>query len=189
MQSCEMDQLYRRYQRYQRLATQYQAVLEGLRTAEPILDAEASTVIFQTAAMNRAPKGIPRGKPVAWYLEKYRYYAAKAKDAEDLYFSLKDAAQKRGWEALDREGKLAVLREIGTRMRYMEQAIREYGAKIPGWEHQAMALAARAEASGDLKDQVYLEVHLRTRPHAMVHVMTERLREVQAERDWLLERL
>jgi hypothetical protein len=139
--------------------------------------------------MNRAPKAIPRGKPVAWYVERYRDYVGKATDARDLYFSLADAARTHTWEALDREGKLAVLREIGGRMRSMEQAVREYGAKIPAWEHTARALAARAEASGDLTDSVRLEMHLRNSPHAMVHVMSQSLQEATAERDWLLGRL
>ena len=189
METPEVQQLYRRYRRYQQLADHYATVLNGLRSAEGVLDAEAGTVTFHTMAMNHTPKSIPRGKPVAWYLEKYRYYAAKASDTGDLYWSLKDDAQKRAWSALDREGKLAVLREIGGRMRHMEETIREYRAKIPAWEHEAQTLAARADASGDVRDQVYLEMHLKWPPHAMVKVMTESLQEAQAEHDWLLEHI
>jgi hypothetical protein len=102
---------------------------------------------------------------------------------------LKDVAKKRAWEALSHDAKLAVLHEIGGRMQLMEQTIREYRAKIPAWEHEAMTLAARAAASGDLQDRVYVEIHLKQPPHAMVKVMTASLQEAMAERDWLLDHL
>jgi hypothetical protein len=152
METPELQQLYRRYQRYEILATHYRAVLDGLRSAELTVDPVQGTVTFHTIAFSHIPKSIPRGKLMQWYLDKYEYYAAKASDTRDLYWSLKDAAKKRAWEALSRDEKLAVLHEIGGRMRFMEQTIREYRAKIPAWEHEAMTLAARAEASGNLQE-------------------------------------
>jgi hypothetical protein len=189
MDTPDLARLHRRYQRYEHLATHYQAIVEGLQSADLTVDPAQGTVTFHTTAFSHIPKSIPRGKPMAWYLEKYRYYATKASDARDLYWSLHDAAKKRAWEALDREGKLAQLREISTRMGFMEQTIREYRAKIPAWEHEAMTLAARAEASGTVEDRVFLEIHLRQPPHATVRVMTESLQGATAERDWLLDRL
>jgi hypothetical protein len=185
MNPPELQQLYRRYQRYEQLAKHYGAVLEGLQSADITVDPAHGTVTFHTTAFSRIPKSIPRGKPMQWYVDKYRYYSAKASDTGDLYWSLADAAKKRGWEALSREGKLATLHEIGGRITTIEGILREYRAKIPAWERE---LAEHGPIS-TTEDQVWAWVHAHANPHAMVKTMTKALQDAESERDWLLDHL
>jgi hypothetical protein len=105
--------------------------------------------------------------------------------SRNIYWSLRDTAQKPRWEALNRDGKLAKLREIGGRIVRLEQAIPEHHAKIPAGERD---LAGHGPIR-TLEDEVWLHGKTISNPHAMVSVLTESLQEAQAERDWLLEHI
>jgi hypothetical protein len=91
----ELHRLYRRAQRYANLARHYQAIVNGLPPGA------------------RVPKAIPRGRPMAWYRASAAYYTARATDTHDLYGALRQVAEQQAWLALNREGKLAKLRELG----------------------------------------------------------------------------
>jgi DNA repair exonuclease SbcCD ATPase subunit len=182
----ELDQLYRRYQRYENLAKHYQAVLEGLQSAEVTADPDAGTITFHTDAFKYVPKSIPRGKPTQWYLEKAQYYTAKASDARDLYWSLHDAAEKRAWEALDRDGKLAQLHEIAKRLDRTKELIQEWRAKIPAWERKR---AEQGPSQTDAEAFVQDWMERFSDPRPMIETLEESLQAREADRDWLLERL
>ena len=190
MDTPEMEQLYRCYQRYEHVAKQYNVVLDERAGSDVhvIIDPVQQTL---TATLRLGihvvaiPKSIHRDRPTAWYVEQYCRYRAKASDAGDLYWSLKDAAKKRAWDALDREGKLAQLRAIGARIGRIEQTIQEYQAKCPAWDPE---LSEHGPLT-TVEDQVWAWMHSESNPHAMVETMTELLAEVQAERDWLLEHI
>jgi hypothetical protein len=188
MDTLEMGQLYRRYQRYERVAMQYNAVLDeraGGHVHVVIDPAQQTLTPTLRLGMHvvAIPKSIPRDRPTAWYVEQYCRYRAKASDAGDLYWSLKDAAKKRAWDALDREGKRGQLRAIGARIVRIEQTIQEYQAKCPAWD---LKLAEQGPIT-TAEDQVWAWMHSVSNPHSMVETMTEALAEAQAERDWLLE--
>jgi hypothetical protein len=100
MDTPEMEQLYRRYQRDERVAKQYNAVLDEraggnihmiIDPVQQILTATLRLGIHVVAI----PKRIPRDRPTAWYVEPYCRYRAKASDAHDVYCLLQDAAKKR----------------------------------------------------------------------------------------------
>jgi hypothetical protein len=55
----ELAQLYRRAQRFQTLAQQYQGVLDGLPLAALAGDPTQRTVTFHTTAFARLPQSIP----------------------------------------------------------------------------------------------------------------------------------
>ena len=181
----ELDQLYRRYQRYENLAKHYRAVLEGLQSAEVTADPECGTVTFHTTAFAHMLKSIPRGKPMQWYLEKAQYYSAKASDARDLYWSLHDEAEKRDWEALDRDGKLAQLRKIAERLDITKRLLQEWRAKIPAWERRC---AERGPARTP-EEQVQAWMDNFSDPRPMIETLELSRQEREAERDWLLERM
>jgi hypothetical protein len=181
----ELEQLYRRYQRYENLTKHYQAILEGLRSAELTVDPAQGTVTFHTTAFTHIPKSIPRGKPLQWYVDKAQYYTAKASDARDLYWSLHDEAEKRAWEALDRDGKLAQLRKISERFDITKRLIQEWRAKLPAWERQD---AERGPARTP-EEQVQAWMERFSNPHPMIEMLEASGQEREAERDWLLDRL
>lgn len=181
----ELEQLYRRYQRYQNFAKHYQTVLEGLQGAEVTENLDEHTITFHTA-WNRVPKSIPRGKPVQWYVEKYEYYAAKSSDTRDLYWSLHDTAEKRAWEALDRDGKLAQLHEIAKYLDRTKELIQEWRAKIPAWERQR-----DERGPGQTDAEAYLQEWMDrfSDPRPMIETLEESLRDREADRDWLLDHI
>jgi hypothetical protein len=181
----ELEQLYRRYQRYENLAKHYRAVLEGLQSAEVTADPEYGTVTFHTTAFAHMPKSIPRGKPMQWYLEKAQYYSTKASDARDLYWSLHDEAEKRDWEALDRDGKLAQLRKIAERLDITKGLLQEWRAKIPAWECRC---AERGPARTP-EEQVQAWMGNFSDPRPMIETLELSREEREAERDWLFERM
>jgi hypothetical protein len=105
METPELEQLYRRYQRYERLAQQYNAVLDE-RTGDSRMHLVIDTVHHTLTPVLRLamhavaiPKTIPRDRPTSWYVAKYLEYRAKADNAHDLYWALCDANQKRAYEA------------------------------------------------------------------------------------------
>src|ERR671925_1343302 len=112
MDTPEMAQLYRRYQRYERLAKAYNCVLDE-RTGDPLLhlviDPEGQTltpVLRLGLHVVAIPKSIPRDRPTAWYVAKYVEYRAKADNARDLYWALCDAHTKGAYETMSREEML-----------------------------------------------------------------------------------
>jgi hypothetical protein len=185
IQSPELETLYRRYQRYERLANHYQAIVQGMGSVELTVNPEAGTVTFHTTAFQRIPKSIPRGRPAHWYLKQCQYYTAKASDTSDFYWSLKDAEQKRAWDRLDREGKLAELHEIGQRLVRTEELIQEWRAKIPAWEREC----AERKLPETVEEQVEAWIARFGNPYPMIHTLELGKREDEANRDWLLERL
>jgi hypothetical protein len=125
MDAADLDRLYRRYQRYDRIAKQYNTVLDEREGGHVhlVIDPERRTltpVLRLGIHVVAIPKTLPRDRPTAWYVEKYCEYQAKATNAHDLYWVLKDAGKKQTWEALDREGKLTQLQAIGQRLKVIE---------------------------------------------------------------------
>jgi hypothetical protein len=110
---------------------------------------------------------------------------AKASDARDLYWSLRDLEKKRAWEALDRDGKLAQLHELSTRLERTKALILEWHAKVPAWDRK---LAEREPAqTPEAQIQVWMD-HF-SNPYPMIETLEEARQEMESERDWLLARL
>jgi hypothetical protein len=191
MDTPELQQLYRRYQRYQRLAKQYNAVLDEC-TGDPLVHLvidpvhQTLTPVLRLAMHAVAiPKSIPRDRPTAWYVAKYVEYQAKADNAHDLYWALCDANQKRAYEAMSREEKLARLHEIGASLAKVEEELAKWRAKVPAWEGEQ---ATREPPDADKAVmQAYLESFGDPRP--MIATLEDVKREREAERDWLLDHL
>jgi hypothetical protein len=191
MDTPELQQLYRRYQRYERLAKQYNTVLDE-RTGDPLVHLAIDPVHRTMTPVLRLglhavaiPKTIPRDRPTAWYVAKYIEYRTKADNTHELYLALCDSNQKRAYEAMSREEKLARLREIGTDLAAVEDEIAKWRAKVPAWERE------QAEREPPDPDKAVLQAYLDSfgDPRPMIATLEDLKRGREAERDWLLEYL
>jgi hypothetical protein len=190
MNTPEVEQLYRRYQRYDRVAKQYNAVLDEREGGHVhlVIDPERRTltpVLRLGIHVVAIPKTLPRDRPTAWYVEKYCEYQAKAENTRDLYWVLKDAEKKQTWEALDREGKLAQLQAIGERLKVVDTELAAWLDKVPAWRRQEV----EREPPTTPKEAVLAWIDGGSDPRLMIELIEEMKRECEAERDWLLERL
>jgi hypothetical protein len=187
----ELAQLYRRYQRYDRLAKQYNMVLDE-RTGDSLVHLVIDTVHHTMTPVLRLvmhvvaiPKTLPRDRPTAWYVEKYIEYRTKADNAHDLYEVLRDWNQKQAYEAMSREEKLARLHEIGTGLAKIEEEIATWRAKVPAWERK------QAEREPPEPDRAIVQAYIDHMgdPKPMIETLEDFKCEREAERDWLMERL
>lgn len=96
-----------------------------------------------------------------------------------------DEAEKRAWEALDRDGKLAQLRTIAERLDITKRLIQAWRATIPAWERQ---YAERGPARTP-EEQVQAWMANFSEPRPMIETLELSRQEMEAERDWLLERM
>jgi hypothetical protein len=188
----ELQQLYRRYQRYDRLAKAYNCVLDertGDSLVHLVIDPENQTmtpVLRLGLHVVAIPKTIPRDRPTAWYVAKYVEYRAKADNAHDLYWALSDAHQKGAYEAMSREDKLARLRQIGDALARTAEEITKWRAKVPAWALK-QAEQEPAQTEGHALAQAYMASI--SDPRRMIATLEKVKREQEAERDWLLEQL
>jgi hypothetical protein len=192
MDTPEMAQLYRRYQRCERLAKAYNCVLDD-RTGDPLLhlviDPEGQTltpVLRLGLHVVAIPKTIPRDRPTAWYVAKYVEYRAKADNAHDLYWALCDAQKKRAYEAMSREEKLSRLHQVGDHLARADEELVKWRAKLPAWEREQEEQDP-AKTKGDALAQAYMASLSDPRP--MIATLEDAKREREAERDWLLEHI
>jgi hypothetical protein len=187
----ELDQLYRRYRRYERLAKQYNMVLDertGDSLVHLVIDPVQQTltpVLRLVMHVVAIPKTILRDRPAAWYVAKYVEYRAKADNAHDLYWALTDATQKTDWEGLDREGKLAQLHHIGERLKVVDELLAQWRAKVPAWELKQ----AEQEPPRTTKAAILAWMDGFSDPHPMIATLEDAKRERETERDWLLDQL